>query len=172
MGDLGSAAAFYETIWRTERTYVSAAFGLARTLVANGDRGGAIQVLDTVPNISSAYLSARVATIACAVRNRRPNDLTETDIMDAAARLEALPLDSVRRDLLSVEVLGAARGYVRARRRAERPRATVLGVPMTDTGLRRALDRIYRNLARRASDKSERRELVDLANAVRPRTWV
>ena len=172
VGDLGSAAAFYETIWRTERTYVSAAFGLARTLVANGDRDGAIQVLDTVPNISSAHISAQVATIACAVRGRRPKDLAETDITNAAERLEALPIDSVRRDLLSVEILAAARAHVRAHRRAQTPRPTVLGVPMTDTGLRRALDRIYRSLARRSSDKGERRELVDLANAVRPRTWV
>ena len=172
VGDLHSAAALYETIWRTERSHVSAAFGLARTLVAGGNRGGAIHVLDTVPNISSAYVSAQIATIACAVRGRRANDLTEYDITHAADRLEALALDPGRRDLLSVEILGAARAHVRANRRGGKRQTTVLGVPMTDSGLRRALDRIYRNLAQRSSDKNERRELVDLANAVRPRTWV
>jgi serine/threonine-protein kinase PknG len=43
---------------------------------------------------------------------------------------------------------------------------------MTDRGLRRALDRIYRSLARLSLEKDERRELVNRANAVRPRTWV
>jgi serine/threonine-protein kinase PknG len=170
-GDPAMAARLYETIWRTDRTYVSAAFGLARILVADEDRASAIRVLDTVPSVSSRYVPAQVATIACAVRGRRPDTLSDTEITNAAERLETLELDAVRHDLLAVEILGAAQALVRARRPV-RPGTTVLGAPMTNTGLRRALDQTYRRLAQRSSDKAERRELVNQANAARPRTWV
>ncbi|WP_020575894.1 tetratricopeptide repeat protein [Actinopolymorpha alba] len=170
-GDLAAAARHYDTVWRTDHTYVSAAFGLARTLVAREDRDGAIRVLNSVSNVSSRYISAQVAAIACGVRGRPPANLTELDITSAAERLEALQLDAVRHSLLSIEIIDAARAYVRADRPV-RPGVGVLGAPMTDTGLGRALDRIYRSLAHHSPDKDERREYVNLANAVRPRTWV
>ena len=43
------AARYYETVWRTDHSYVSAAFGLARQRVHAGDRAGAIRALDEVP---------------------------------------------------------------------------------------------------------------------------
>src|SRR5206468_4146077 len=89
-------------------------------------QGGAIRVLDSVPNVSSRFISAQVATIACAVRGRAPASMTEAEITVAARRLEALQLDSVRHGLLAVEVLGAAQSYVRARRPVSAG-ATVLG---------------------------------------------
>jgi len=171
-GDFGNAAPLYETIWRTDRTYVSAAFGLARCLVAWGDREAAIRVLDTVPSVSSHYLSAQIATIACAVRGRRPRNLTEDDLMNAAQRLEKLQLDDIRNDLIAVEILHAAQAYVRAAPRNANPHVSVLGAKLTDSHLRRSLDKLYRRLAHRSSDKEERYSLVDLANTVRPRTWV
>jgi serine/threonine-protein kinase PknG len=171
VGDVGSAASLYDTIWRTDRTYVSAAFGLARILVADEDRASAIRVLDTVPSVSSRYVPAQVATIACAVRNRQPDTMTDAEITNAADRLEALGLDAVRRDLLAVEILGAAQSYVQAGRPV-RPGTTVLNAPMTDNGLRRELARTYRRLAQHSSGKDERYTLVNLANSVRPRTWV
>ena len=38
VGDYFAAARFYELVWRTDRTYVSAAFGLARVYLAQGAR--------------------------------------------------------------------------------------------------------------------------------------
>ena len=49
------AARYYETVWRTDHSYVSAAFGLARQRVQAGDRAGAIAALDQVPTRFSAF---------------------------------------------------------------------------------------------------------------------
>ena len=171
LGDLGAAARCYETVWRTDNTYVSAAFGLARTRSAHMDRNGAIEVLDSVPKISSRYIGAQIAALACAVRGRPPQGISVDDLSDAGARLESLQLDSERHGRLSVELLHAALGYLEAGQPV-RQGAEVLGAPLSEKALRRALDSTYRSLAHLASEKSERYELVNLANAMRPRTWV
>ena len=54
-----SAERYYRTLWRTDHSMVSAAFGLARQLAARGDRAGAIDVLDQVPLTSRHYGEAR-----------------------------------------------------------------------------------------------------------------
>src|SRR5690606_4679562 len=64
LGDRAQAAAYYETVWRTDPTHVSAAFGLARTRLAAGDRQTAERVLDSVPRVSSHYLAAQLAAVA------------------------------------------------------------------------------------------------------------
>ena len=46
------------------------------------------------------------------------------------------------------------------------------GVPAAELPLRRALESAYRDAARLATDGDRRVELVDKANAVRPRTLV
>ena len=50
--------------------------------------------------------------------------------------------------------------------------ATLLGAPFTEVGIRRKLEQTYRALARATHDVAERHELIDQANAVRPRTWI
>src|SRR5690606_32812071 len=51
---------YYRTVWRTDRTYVSAAFGLARALLATGANDEATDVLNSVPETSSHYITARL----------------------------------------------------------------------------------------------------------------
>ena len=51
------------------------------------------------------------------------------------------------------------------------PGGRLLGCEFTERGLRFGLERSYRAQARLAPDRRRRIELVDAANAVRPRTW-
>ena len=55
----------------------------------------------------------------------------------------------------------------------ERVRANglILGCEPNERSLRLGLERGYRALARLTSDRSRRIVLVDMANAVRPKTW-
>jgi serine/threonine-protein kinase PknG len=168
LGDLAGAGARYETVWRTDQSYVSAAFGLARVRLAAGDRGGA-RVLDTIPKISGHYVPAQVAAVTAAVRGRPPGELTEAELIAAGARLADLRLDAGRHGRLAVEVLGAALEWVRATGGGA---GSVLGAPLTDAGLRRRLEETYRSLAHLAPTRAERHVLVGRANAVRPRTLV
>ena len=50
------------------------------------------------------------------------------------------------------------------------PATQVVGVPMTEPDVRVALEHVYRSAARLSDDPQQRIELVDRANAVRPRT--
>ena len=62
-GDLARAAELYDTASRTDPSYVSGAFGLARVRMAVGDREGAVEALARVPAASSMHVAARVAGV-------------------------------------------------------------------------------------------------------------
>ena len=173
-GNYFGAARYYELVWRTDRSWVSAAFGLARVYLAQGARASAIEVLEAVPDTSSHHVAAQVAAIKIKTRADEVAKVGEHDLHDAARRLERLALDAERRTTLSAEVLEAAYSWVRA----GRPGAAadnsdvrmVLGCRLSERELRFGLERCYRALARLASTPEQRHELVDKANAIRPRT--
>ena len=99
------------------------------------------------------------------------------DLRQASGRLGRLPLDEARRQQLTVEILRAALGWISEGSEGE-PRARIagdgliLGCEPNERSLRLGLERGYRALARLTSDRSRRIELVDMANAVRPKTMV
>ncbi|MUN41021.1 serine/threonine-protein kinase [Actinomadura litoris] len=171
-GDTAEAGRFYETVWRTDPTHVSAAFGLARVRLGVRDRAGAERVLDSIPRVSSHHLAAQLAAVAAAVRGRRPRDLDAASLIEAGRRLQALRLDTERRAAFAAEVLEAALAWVRADRDPARPARgqTILGVPMREARLRRRLEESYRVLAKLAGGPERRHAMVKRANAVRPRT--
>ena len=189
------AARLYERIWRVDREYVSAAFGLARARVDTGDHAAAVAVLDEVPDTSIQYIAAQVA----ALRTRLEDATDEDDFVDASSRLQRLRLDAERQASLSVEMFraaltwigvpendpadtgragGAARtGSVPAQRSPQRAVALssasrLLGHRLNERELRLGLERAYRALAAMQTDTLERYALVDRANAVRPWTMV
>ena len=47
----------------------------------------------------------------------------------------------------------------------------ILGCEPNERALRFGLERSYRALARLTSDRGRRIELIDMANAIRPKTW-
>jgi serine/threonine-protein kinase PknG len=184
---LDNAAEYYRLVWTTDHSYVSAAFGLARVLLAAGDRAGSVAALESVPESSIHYTAARVAAIRARLRDRSPHEPLLADLLAAGHQVEALQrqgLDSDRREQLSTEVLGSALDWVLAGRVGDHtgPPAGVpssvsgstglLGAELTERGLRFGLERSYRVLARLARQGSTRIELVERANRFRPRTWV
>ncbi|TDC68155.1 serine/threonine protein kinase [Actinomadura sp. GC306] len=167
------AIRLYEMVWRTDQSYINAAFGLARVHLAAGDRGAAVAALNSVPEISIRYVTAQVAAVATAVRGRSPAELTAPELVAAGERLTALRenLDAERRDRLAAEVLEAALDWLLAGRApADWAGGALLDASLAETPLRRRLEETYRELARRTRDRDECRRLVDSANAVRPRT--
>ncbi|MDT0300789.1 serine/threonine-protein kinase [Streptomonospora wellingtoniae] len=169
-GGLDEAEQLYRTVWLTDRSFVTAGFGLARIRLARGDPAGAVQVLDMVPELSSVYIAAQMAAVSALVTDREPASLSEAVFLDAVARLRRLGLRGEARDRLNARVLRTALDWVLAGYGPESPRARLLGAPLTEGGLRANLERSYRERARITSDPARRRVLVDRANAVRPRT--
>jgi serine/threonine-protein kinase PknG len=168
-GDLAEADRHYRAVWRTDRSYISAGFGLARVLLAAGERAESVDVLRSVPDTSSYYLIAQLAAIRAQTGATPVDGLTEQDLVAASARLDVLELDAERRAQASRELLEAALAWVRIGRTGS---GKVLECQLTDQELRLGLERCYRTLARQAGTPEERIALVDRANEIRPRTWV
>jgi serine/threonine-protein kinase PknG len=199
-GDLATADRYYRVVWISDRSYVSAAFGLARTRLAAGDRPGAIEALTSVPDTSSYHVAAQTAAVRMLVSGT--SGASEDELRAAADRLSRLALDDASRQRLTVEILRAALDWTTgtpangggvpagvaagvapgggahaaggpARAPAPRPRGTapILGCQLTERSIRFGLETSYRALARLTSDDARRIQLVDMANAVRPRTW-
>jgi serine/threonine-protein kinase PknG len=183
-GDLVTAGRYFRLVWTVDRSYISAAFGLARTCLAAGDRPGAIAALAAVPDTSSHHPAAQIA----AVRILVSAGVTQDDLRQAGSRLGRLPLDEARRQQLTVEILRAALDWASATQppgsrtsgrhasgapgsRAPSGDGLILGHEANERALRLGLERGYRALARLTPDHNRRIELIDMANAVRPRTW-
>jgi serine/threonine-protein kinase PknG len=164
---MAAAARYFGVAWATDRSYVSAAFGLARIRLAAGDRAAAVSVLGQVPETSTHHLAAQVAAIRALITGD-PGGLSVADVTDAGRRLERLRLDATLRQSLEGQILRAALGVVQAGNVSAADR--LLDCDLTDRGLRFGMERSYRALARLAGSRSDRIALVDLANDIRPRT--
>ncbi|MFI7095950.1 serine/threonine-protein kinase [Streptomyces lydicus] len=183
LGQLDNAVEYYRLVWAADRGYVSAAFGLARVRLAAGDRTGAVEALESVPESSIHYTAARSAAVRARLRQRAPSDPLLADLRAAARQVEALAgfgLDAERREQLATEVLGSALDWVLSGSHGAAAdgegtahgRPALLGSPLDERGLRFGLERSYRLLARLAQRGERRIELVERANRFRPRTWV
>ncbi|MFL1377669.1 serine/threonine-protein kinase [Nocardiopsis protaetiae] len=165
-GEHAIAARHYQNVWNTDHSFVSAAFGLARIRLAQGDRDGAIAVLDTVPELSSLYVHAQTALISVLVARHPGRDAD--DLVRAGQRLERLGLDSESTDRLAARALESALDWLGAGGRADG--TVLLGGPLTEEGVRANLEQRYRDLAHRSTSVTERYELIDKANSLRPVT--
>ncbi|MEJ3748398.1 tetratricopeptide repeat protein [Actinomycetes bacterium KLBMP 9797] len=171
-GDRDAAARLYERVWRVDRGYLSAAFGLARIRLAADDRAAALAVLDQVPESSSLHVAAQVAAVRASLY-AGAHPLKPDDLLHASTRLERIVLDVERRARLAVEMLEAALAWITGTRLPEHrlpPEARVLGHGLSERDLRFGLEQAYRAMAQLSRDTDARIALVDRANAVRPRT--
>ncbi|MGH3978293.1 MAG: tetratricopeptide repeat protein [Pseudonocardiaceae bacterium] len=176
-GDHATAAHYYEIVWRTDRSYLGAAFGLARVRFALGDRAGMAAALEPVPESTRYGTTARLCALLARGRERDDGDPLIEDFFEAAERLDTLDLDAERRGRAAVEVLETALGWQLAGRpwpsaSLRRIPDTVLGHELTERGLRDGVERACRALALLTPTAAERIALVDKANAVRARSWV
>ncbi len=178
-GDAAAAGRYFRLVWTVDKSYISAAFGLARACLTAGDRPNAIAALAAVPETSSHHAAAQIA----AVRILVSPGVTGDDLRAADTRLGRLALDEGRRQQLTIEILRAALDWASASRGGSgqpaggsgRPTGggdgKILGYEPTERALRFGLERGYRALARLTTNRERRIQLVDLANEVRPRTW-
>jgi serine/threonine-protein kinase PknG len=174
--DRARAEVLYHTVLVTDRSWASAAFGLARIRLAAGDRNRAVAVLDEISPLSRYFDAARTAAVQIRIgtfTDTGPPELS--DLHDAAHRLMLLSLDEAPRIRLATLIQQAALEYehisktpIVAPGRLAIGVDAVLGDPMTSKDLKRRLERSFRRLARQAPDRKQRVALVDLANAVRP----
>ncbi|WP_328712599.1 serine/threonine-protein kinase [Nocardia salmonicida] len=163
------ATGHYRTVWRTDRSVVAAAFGLARHQLADGDQTAAIETLRQVRSASQSYDAARM-TLSLLLVSRPSAELTQADLDEAADSLAGLPRERRVLELTAV-VVESALDWLGVGCRPAAPADTILGHPYTERGLRAGLESALRAIAFATTDNLARFALVDRANAVRPRTW-
>ncbi len=114
-GAHADATRYYETVWRTNHTFYSAAFGLARERARAGDRAGAVETLDQITPASTHYTAAGTAGIEIVLHGRAADDLDEATLLDAGKRASSLTIESAaKRESLRLQVLGAALEWLHA----------------------------------------------------------
>jgi serine/threonine-protein kinase PknG len=169
-GDQVLATRYFRLVLTVDRSYVSAAFGLARTLLHAGDRAGAISALSAVPENSSYHVAAQIAAVRIRVSPPAGAQfVSAADIAEAGRGLGRLALDPTAVQQVTTEVLSAALDRLRAREPLDG--SQILGCDSTERSLRFGLERSYRAQAQLTSDRRRRTQLVDLANSIRPSTW-
>jgi serine/threonine-protein kinase PknG len=162
-----STERYYRTLWRTDHSMVSAAFGLARQLASRGDRSGAIEVLDQVPLTSRHYGEAQLTSVLMLLDDR---PIAEADLRDAARRVEHLAEGEPRAPQMRALVLGTALDWLRS---GAKPAADpIFDHPFDQQGLRAGIEEALRELARHSPRRRHRYTLVDLANSIRPPSWM
>ncbi|GAA5045047.1 serine/threonine-protein kinase [Nocardia callitridis] len=167
------AEKFYDTVWRTDRAVVSAAFGLARQRTTADRVTDAVRALDEVPMASRYHTIARMTSVLLLLTAAPIADLDESTLRDCATRISELPENESRATQLRVLVLGAALSWLQAGNTPARDGAPrFLGVGFTDRDLRAATESDLRVLARGAPDRTHRYALIDLANVVRAKSWL
>src|SRR5215469_895948 len=166
--NLDIAARMYDLVARTDPSFVSACFVLARFLARSGDRKGAVAALDRIPKTSSMYARSRIEA-ARALTGNAGAPPSADELASASAAIEDLALDPADRGMLEDLIYGSALDLVLSRRVAPNAAIRILGQPLSEDNLRAGLERSYRAMAR-LSDGREKVRLVDRANRVRPRS--
>ena len=164
------ATRLYGLVWATNPTTVSSAFGLSRQFIAEGDVARAVEALDQVPQASRHHRLARLTTVLHLISGP-PKDLTEERIIDAAQRLDEIPTNEPRMAQVRVAVMSAGLNWLRETNRTHATVPTLFGQPFEVRGLRLGVEADLRRMARSVQYPSHRYHLVDMANAIRPRTW-
>ncbi|MEV0295701.1 tetratricopeptide repeat protein [Nocardia sp. NPDC050710] len=165
------AEKFYDTVWRTDRAVVSAAFGLARQLAAAGRVAEAVTALDEVPASSRCYNTARLTAAWLLLTAAPIAELEESTLHIAASRVQTLPAGESRAVQMKVLVLGAALAWLRSGNTPKLAEATLFGAPFAERDLREGTEAGLRVLARSAPGRNHRYALVDLANDIRAKSW-
>jgi serine/threonine-protein kinase PknG len=166
VGDV--AEYLYAVCAAADANYVApAAFGLTRTREMRHDVTAAFAALALGAPTRGAYIAARRRRAALlTARGRGLSDLAL-----AAASIVDLAIDPRDRQVALVAILSAA--LTEVKKHGEQPAVQIArNVPATETGLRSAAERAYRELASLTPDRAMRVMLVDKANEIRPRTMV
>jgi serine/threonine-protein kinase PknG len=167
-GNYELAARMYELISRTDSTFLSASFGLARCLCAIGDRKKAAEALTRIPKDSSLHLTAQIETARAWIGKGR-SLIGADELAGASTAIENVALNGMERYTLSRHLLETALNLITSGRVTPNAKVRVLGEPLREYELRRGLEKYYRAMAHLAQG-DDRVNLVDEANRVRPRT--
>jgi serine/threonine-protein kinase PknG len=171
------ATQMYELVERTDLNYPTAAFGLARCRLMQGNRNAAVEALQQVPQTSNLYTRAKVEIARILVDRQLPVAInspkhaapTLTELKSATATVEALALEGIEKHRLDRQVLETALTLLTSNAIVAQENLRILGQPLQELKLRTGLEKVLRSMAH-LSTGDEKIQLVDEANKIRPKT--
>jgi serine/threonine-protein kinase PknG len=171
------ATQMYELVERTDANYPTAAFGLARCRLMQGDRHAAVEALQQVPPTSNLYTRAKVEITRILVDRQLPVAInipkhpqpTLTELRSATQTVESLTLEGIERHRLDRQVLETALTLLTSKAITAQNNLMILGQPLQEIKLRQGLEKVLRSMAH-LSTGTEKIKLVDEANKVRQKT--
>lgn len=164
------AIKMYDLVSRTDPSYVSAAFGLARCFYFKGNRSGAIAALERVPQTSNLFTRSRVEIARTLINSDRFPPSTQ-ELQTASSTIEALTLEGMDRHKLTKQLLETALNLLTSKTVNAASDLKILGQPFQEVHLRKGLEKALRDMAHLVT-KQEKIRLVDEANRVRPRSII
>ena len=171
------AAQMYELVARTDLNYPTAAFGLARCQLMQGDRSAAVTALAQVPPASNLYTRAKVEITRILVDRQLPVAVnmpihpqpTLKELESATKTVETLTLEGIERFRIDRQVLETALNLLTSKAITAQNHLLILGQPLEEMKLRAGLEKVLRSIAHLSSG-DEKIGLIDEANRVRPKT--
>ncbi len=171
------ATQMYELVERTDLNYPTAAFGLARCRLMQGNRNAAVEALQQVPQTSNLYTRAKVEIARILVDRQLPVAInvpkhpqpTISELQSATQTVESLTLEGIERHRLDRQVLETALTLLTSKAIVAQDSLKILGQPLQEIKLREGLEKVLRSMAH-LSTGDEKINLVDEANRIRPKT--
>jgi serine/threonine-protein kinase PknG len=171
------ATQMYQLVERTDLNYPTAAFGLARCRLMQGNRNAAVEALQQVPQTSNLYTRAKVEIARILVDRQLPVGIdtpqhappTIVELQAATQTIESLTIEGIERYRLDRQVLETALTLLTSKAIAAQDNLQILGQPLQELKLRTGLEKVLRSMAH-LSTGDEKIQLVDEANKIRPRT--
>jgi serine/threonine-protein kinase PknG len=162
------AIKMYDIVSKTDPSYTAAAFGLSRCRRTMGDRKGAVEALERVPQTSSLWMRSRVEIARTLIDTKRSKPGTN-ELKQASEAIDAIALEGMERYQLTKQVLETALELIETKALVPANSISILGQPLEELHLRRGLEKALRDMAHLTTG-SEKISLVDEANRVRPKT--
>ena len=164
------AIKMYDLVSRTDPSYVSATFGLARCLSAKKERSSAVLALERIPQSSSLFARSRVE-ITRTLISQESGFPSDKDLQTAANAIESLSLEGLEKYHLTKQILETALNLLKSRVITPTPKLKILGQSLREEDIRKGIEKALRDMARLTAG-DEKIRLVDEANKIRPRTWI
>lgn len=167
-GALGDAVNYYLRVAKVDPNNTTACFGLARCLKAKKDIAGAANALNLVPPNHSLYTQSRIQLARVLMMNE--DALTEQELQELSQTVGAISSEGGIVHQLSAGVLNIAIKMIASKKLKENSSISLLGHRLQERQLRFGAEAEYRKAARYASNKDEKINWVNCANAIRPIT--
>ena len=169
-GSLNEAEHYYARVSKVDPNNTTACFGLARCLRKKGDIVGASNALNAVPANHSLYSQSRIMLAKVLMLNEQ--SINEQVLDQLSQVVSAISIEGGIVHQLIAKVLTYAVNMIDRRVVKESTSDKVLGYARTLTSLRKGAESEYRKAAHFAEIKAEKIFWVDLANSVRPVTFL